>query len=100
METRVKGTMILKRGGCFFKVITVRGTGNKYVFEGVNLDSRQRNVFTYEMLGLLEAVDAAASRMRSPKDILLLDLDNQGKWKILTQDEVDRISRSQSKSVF
>ena len=92
--------MILKRGGCFFKVIIVRGAGNKYVFECVNLDSRQRKVFTHEMLGLLEAVDAAASRMRSPKDILLLDLDNQGKWKILTKDEVNRISRSQSKSGF
>ena len=70
------------------------------MFECVDLDSRQRKVFTYEMLGLLEAVDAAASRMRVPKDILLLDLDNQGKWKILTKDELDRISRSQSKSGF
>jgi hypothetical protein len=67
----------------------------------VDLDSRQRKVFTYELLGgLLEAVDAAASRMRDPKDILLLDLDNQGKWKILTKHELERILKSQSKSGF
>jgi cellulose biosynthesis protein BcsQ len=46
------------------------------------------------MLGLLEAFEAAASVMRDPKDVLLVDLDNQGKWKILSKDEVDRISRS------
>jgi hypothetical protein len=92
--------MILKRDGRFFKVITVRGTGNRYVFECLDLDSKQRQVFTYRMLGLLEAFDAAASVMRDPKDILLVDLDNQGKWKILSKDEVDRISRSQNKSGF
>jgi hypothetical protein len=100
METWVKGTMILKRGNRFFKVITVRGTGNRYVFECVDIDSKQGQVFTYEMLGVLEAFDAAASTTRNPKDILLLDLDNQGKWKILSKDEVNRITRSQKKSGF
>ena len=60
METRVKGTIILKRGSRFFKVITVRSTGHRYVFESVDIDSKQRQVFTYEILGLLEAFDAAA----------------------------------------
>jgi hypothetical protein len=46
------------------------------------------------MLGLLDAMDAASRVMKDPKDILLMDLDNQGKWKILTKEEVDRISRS------
>jgi hypothetical protein len=65
METRVKDTMILKRGDRFFKVITVRGTGNGYMFEYVDIESKQGQVFTYEMLGLLEAFDAAASVDRS-----------------------------------
>jgi hypothetical protein len=87
--------MILKKRGRFFKVITVRGTGNnRYVFECVDVGSKQRQVFTCGMLGLLEAFDAAASVMRDPKDILLVDLDNQGRWKILSKDEVDRISTS------
>jgi len=32
--------------------------------------------------------------MRDSKHILLVDLDNQGRWKILSKDEVYRISRS------
>jgi hypothetical protein len=43
---------------------------------------------------LPKAMDAIASKMKDPKDILLVDLDNQGKWKIVCKDEVDRISRS------
>jgi hypothetical protein len=85
--------MILKRDGRFFKVITVRGTGDRYVFECLDIDSKHRQVFTYEVLGLLEALDAAASRMRDPKDILLVDLDNQGKWKIMTKDQVDKATK-------
>jgi hypothetical protein len=93
LETRVKGTMILKREGRFFKVVTVRGTGHRYVFECVDIDSKQRQVFTYEMLRLLEAFDAAASMMRDPKDILLVDLDDQGKWKIMTKDQIDKATK-------
>jgi len=92
--TRVKGSFFLKDKGRFFKVITVRGTGNRYVFECMDVESKQRQVFTYEMLGLPEVFDAAASVMTYPKDILLVDLDNQGRWKMLSRDEVDRISRS------
>jgi len=94
-KLQVKGTFILKDKGLFFKVITVKPVGdNRYVFGCRELVSKKSEVLTFRMLGLLEAFDAAASRMRDPKDILLVDLDNQGKWKILTKDEVDRISRS------
>jgi hypothetical protein len=34
---------------------------------------------------MLEAVDAAYSVMKDPKDIMLIDLDKQGKWKIMTK---------------
>ena len=43
------------------------------------------------MLGMLKALDSAASVMRDPKDILLMDLDNQGKWAILTGDQLDKV---------
>jgi hypothetical protein len=79
METRVKGSFFVKNKDCFFKVITVRGTGNKYVFEYMDVDSKQKQVFTYQVLRLLEALDAAARVTKDPKDILLADLDNQGK---------------------
>ena len=103
MEIKGKGTMILKREGSFFlkdkgrffKVITVRPVGdNRYVFDCRELDSKKSEVLTFRLLGLLEAMDAAARVMKDPKDILLVDLDNQGKWKILSKDEVDRITRS------
>jgi len=94
-KLQVKGTFILKDKGRFFKVITVRPVGdNMYVFDCRELDSKKSEVLTFRLLGLLEAMDAASRVMRDPKDVLLVDLDNQGKWKILSKDEVDRISRS------
>jgi hypothetical protein len=45
-------------------------------------------------------MDAAARVMRDPKDVLLVDLDDQGKWKILSKDEVDRISRRYKEPCF
>jgi hypothetical protein len=55
-----------------------------------DIESKQNQVFKYQMLGMLEAMDAAASVMKDPKDILLIDLDNQGRWKITTKDQMDK----------
>jgi len=91
LEFRIKGTLILRRRGRFFKVITTRRTGgNWWTFECKDIETKQNRVFKYEMLGMLEAMEAAASVMKDPKDILLLDLDNQGKWKIMTKDQIDK----------
>jgi cellulose biosynthesis protein BcsQ len=38
-------------------------------------------------------MDAAASVMRDPKDVLLVDLDDQGKWKIMTKDQIDKATK-------
>jgi hypothetical protein len=100
-KLQVKGSFFLKDKGRFFKAITVRPVGdNRYVFGCRELDSKKSEVLTFRMLGLLDAMEATASVMRDPKDILLVDLDNQDRWKILSKDEVDRISRSQNKSGF
>jgi hypothetical protein len=100
-KLQVKGSFFLKDKGRFFKVITVRPVGdNRYVFGCRELCSKKSEVLTFRLLGLLDAMDAAASVMRDPQDVLLVDLDDQGKWKILTKEEVDRISRSQNKSGF
>jgi len=91
MKSHIKGTFILRRKGRFYKVITARHTGgNWWTFECKDLETKLNRVFKYEMLGMLEALDSAASVMKDAKDILLIDLDNQGKWKIMTKDQIDR----------
>jgi hypothetical protein len=91
-KLQVKGSFFLKDKGRFFKVITVRPVGdNRYVFDCRELDSKKSEVLTFRMLGLLDAMDATASVMKDPKDILLIDLDNKGKWKIMTKDQIDKV---------
>jgi hypothetical protein len=38
-------------------------------------------------------MDAAASVMRDPKDVLLVDLDDQDRWKIMTKDQIDKATK-------
>jgi hypothetical protein len=67
-KLQVKGSFFLKVKGSFFKVITVRPVGdNRYVFGCRELDSEKSEVLTFKMLGVLDAMDAAASVMRDPK---------------------------------
>jgi len=67
-KLQVKGSFFLKDKGRFFKVITVRPVGdNRYVFGCRELDSKKSEVLTFRMLGLLDAMDAAASVMRTRK---------------------------------
>jgi len=95
VKSRIKGTFILRRRGRFFKVTTTRHSGGSWwTFECKDIESKQNRVFKYEMLGMLEALDSAASVMKDPKDILLIDLDNQGKWKIMTRDQIDKAMKS------
>ena len=91
LKIQIKGTFILRRKGRFYKVIKTRHTeGNWWTFECKDIDSKQDVSFNFEMLGMWKALDSAASVMRDPKDILLLDLDNQGKWAILTKEQLDK----------
>ncbi len=92
LTSQVKGTFILRRGGRFYKVITTRSAGgNWWTVECKDLETKQNHVFKYEMLGMLEALDSAAKVMKDPKDILLIDLDNQERWKIMTKDQIDKV---------
>ena len=93
-KLQVKGSFFLRDKGRFFKVVTVRPVGDsRYVFGCRELDSRKSEVLTFRLLGLLDAMDAAASVMRDPKDVLLVDLDDQGKWKIMTKDQIDKATK-------
>ena len=93
-KLQVKGSFFLRDKGRFFKVITVRPVGdNRYVFGCRELDSEKSEVLTFRLSGLLDAMDAASRVMRDPKDVLLVDLDDQGKWKIKTKDQIDKSTK-------
>ena len=58
VETRTKGTMILRCGGCFYKVLKLRSSGdNNYIFECKDLDTKESKILQYRMSSLLEALD-------------------------------------------
>jgi len=91
LKRKVKGTFMLRRNGRLYKVFTARRTeGDWWIFECLDIKSRQNQVFKYQMLGIIEALESAASVMKDPKDILLINLDNQGKCKIMTKDQIDK----------
>ena len=92
MESRAKGTMILRSGGDFYKVLKLRRQGeNSYVFECKDLEMRKSRVFNFKMRGLLEVLNEAFKVMKSPKDIFFLDLDNKGKWEIINEDQLQKL---------
>ena len=89
LESKTKGTMILRCGGRFYKVLKIRiRGGNNYSFEVKELDVKQEKILEFNMSGLLEATDQAFKVMKSPKDIFFLDLDNNGKWKVVNEDDL------------
>jgi hypothetical protein len=93
-KLQVKGSFFLKDKGRFFKVITVRPVGEyRYVFGCRELDSGKSEVLTFRLLGLLDAMDAASRVMRGPKGVLLVDLDDQGEWKTMTKDQIDKATK-------
>jgi hypothetical protein len=84
--------MILRCGGLFYKILKVRSLGdNSYAFECIDIDSKKNEIFQYRLYGFLEAVDRAFAIMKSPKDIFLLDLDQNGEWKIITEDQIHKL---------
>ncbi len=89
LESRTEGTMILRYSGRFYKVIKARSRGdNSYTFECKDIDTKQSKTLKLSLSGFLEAADQAFSIMKSPKDIFFLDLDNKGKWKVLSEDQI------------
>ena len=85
--------MILRYSGRFYKVINVRSRGdNSYTFECKDIDTKQSKTLKFSLSGFLEAADHAFSVMKNPKDIFFLDLDNKGKWKIVTEDQFNLMS--------
>jgi hypothetical protein len=89
MESRTKGTMILRFKGKFYKVIRSRSqVDNNYVFECKDPDTKEDKTLCFNMSGFLEAADQAFKVMKSPKDIFFLDLDRNGEWKIINEDNL------------
>ena len=81
--------MILRCGGRFYKVLKLRSNGeHSYTFECKDIDSKESKVFQYKMLGLLEALDRAVAVMKGPRDIFFLDLDRNGEWKIVNENQI------------
>jgi len=56
----------------------------------MDIESKQKQVFKYQILGIIEALESAASITKDPKDVLLIDLDNQGKCKIMTKNQIEK----------
>jgi len=84
--------MILRYNRRFYKVIKVRSSGdNSYTFECKDIDTKRSRTLRFSLSGFLEAADRAFSVMASPKDIFFLDLDNEGKWKIVNEDELSKL---------
>ena len=53
------------------------------------VDTKKDAFFDYQVLGMWEVLDKA-STMKDPEDILLIDLDQQGKWEIRTRQELEQ----------
>ena len=81
--------MILRSGGRFYKVLKlIKHEDSFYSFECRDLDKREDKILHFNMSGLLEAADQAFKVMKSPKDISFLDLDRDGEWRIVTEDQI------------
>ena len=92
MESRTKGTMILRYKGCFYKIINVRSRGdNNWTFECKDLNTKQNQTLTLNLSGFLEALDKALPAMKNPKDVFFLDFDNQGQWKVINEDQLKEL---------
>ena len=65
--------------------------GNNYRSEAKDLDTKQEKNLGFNISGLLEATDHAFKAMKSPKDIFSLDLDNNGKWKVVNEDQLEKL---------
>ena len=67
----------------------------------MDIESRVNQVFKYQMLGMIEALESAASITKDSKDVLMIDLDDQGKCKVMTKDQIDKANvRRNPKSVI
>ena len=95
---RSKSTLIIRRRGRFYKVLRTRHKGNNWwTFECKDVDTKKDASFDYQMLGMWEVLEKA-STMKDPKDILLIDLDQQGKWAIRTRKELEQYLRGVEKT--
>jgi hypothetical protein len=74
----------------------MRARDNWWAFECKDLDTKKDAFFDYQVYGMWEVLDKA-STMKDPKDILLIDLDQQGKWTIRTRQELEQYLKREEK---
>ncbi len=90
MESKTKGTMILHYKGQFLKIITARSSGgNDWTLQCRDLDNKQDQTLTLNLTGFLETLDQALPHMKNPEDILFIDLDNKGQWKVINENQIN-----------
>jgi len=86
---------MLRCNGRWYKVLTARHTGdNWWTFECLDIESRVNKILKYQMLGITEALESAASITKDPRDLLMIDLDDHGKCKIMTKNQIDKAMNS------
>ena len=89
MASQTRGTMLLRFDGRFYKVLKVLNSGgNNFTFKCKDFDSKEDKTLHFNMSGFLEAADQAFKVMKSPKDIFFLDLDRNGEWKVINEDNL------------
>lgn len=84
--------MILRWSGRFYKVLSIRSRGGgNYIFECKDLKTKESKAIRFNSSGLLEAVDHAFKVMKKSKDVFFLDLDNNGRSAILTEEQIAKL---------
>ena len=92
MDSKAKGTMILRHNGVFYKVLRIIGTGdNSYTFECIDLERKRAKTLKFHMTGILEAYEQARKHTKTPRDIFFLDIDRNGDWEILTEEQLEKL---------
>ena len=66
------------------------------MFKCKDIDKKKDVTFNFQILRMWEVLDKA-STMKDPRDILIIDLDQQGKWMIWTQDKLKQRLRHEKK---
>lgn len=66
------------------------------MFKCEDMDKKKDVTLNFQISRMWEVLDKA-STMKDPKDILLIDLDQQGNWMMWTRDKLKKLVRNERK---